>query len=372
LEKRCLSFLHYQLRRYIEKENPAMKKTYDVNIHEFVPLISPSQLKSELPISQGAAETVIAGRQTIQEIILKKDPRLVVVTGPCSIHDPQAALEYARRLRRLQTKVESTLFLIMRVYFEKPRTTVGWKGLINDPRLDGSCDMSEGLKLARGLLLEITEMGMPTGTEMLDPITPQYIAGLVCWAAIGARTTESQTHREMASGLSMPVGFKNNTDGDLDTALNAMIAAASPQNFLGIDAEGKTSIVKTTGNPYAHLVLRGGARPNYDSVSIRDALSLLEGQRLKQAVVVDCSHANSRKQYAEQSVVWHDVLAQRRGGNSGIIGMMLESNLHEGRQDNTGDLDTLQYGQSITDECICWDTTEELILKAHETLSGSS
>jgi 3-deoxy-7-phosphoheptulonate synthase len=232
--------------------------------------------------------------------------------------------------------------------------------------------MSKGLTLARRLLLEITELGMPTGTEMLDPITPQYIAGLVCWAAIGARTTESQTHREMASGLSMPVGFKNNTDGDLNTALNAMIAAASPQSFLGIDAEGKTSVVKTTGNPYAHLVLRGGVRPNYDSVSIREALSLLDGKRLRPSVVVDCSHANSRKQYSEQAIVWQDVINQRAGGNSGIIGMMLESNLQEGRQNNSGNLDTLQYGQSITDECISWDTTKALILAAHETLSRSS
>ncbi len=348
-----------------------MKKTYDVNIQEFVPLTSPSQLKCDLPISQRSAETVIAGRQTVQDIIQQKDPRLAIITGPCSIHDTQAALEYARRLIELQSKVEKTLFLIMRVYFEKPRTTLGWKGLINDPHLDGSCDMTEGLTLARRLLLEITALGLPTGTEMLDPITPQYIAGLVCWAAIGARTTESQTHREMASGLSMPVGFKNHTDGDLDTALNAMIAAGSPQSFLGIDAEGKTSIVKTMGNPCTHLVLRGGIRPNYDSVSIREALSLLEGKRLHPAVVVDCSHANSRKQFAEQAIVWQDVINQRVGGNSGIIGLMLESNLKEGRQDNSGDLSTLQYGQSITDECMSWDTTEELILTAHETLSRS-
>jgi 3-deoxy-7-phosphoheptulonate synthase len=372
LEKRDLSPDDTDRIRPVEKENLVMKKTYDVNIHEFIPMISPSQLKKDLPISQSAAETVITGRKTIQDIILKKDPRLAVITGPCSIHDTQAALDYARRLKKLQSKVEKTLFLIMRVYFEKPRTTIGWKGLINDPYLDGSCDMSKGLTLARRLLLEITELGMPTGTEMLDPITPQYIAGLVCWAAIGARTTESQTHREMASGLSMPVGFKNNTDGDLDTALNAMIAAASPQSFLGIDAEGKTSIVKTTGNPYTHLVLRGGVRPNYDSVSIREALSLLDGKRLRQAVVVDCSHANSRKQYAEQAIVWQDVINQRAGGNSGIIGMMLESYLQEGRQDNGGDPDTLQYGQSITDECISWDTTEALIMAAHETLSRSS
>ncbi len=348
-----------------------MKKTYDVNIQDFVQLISPAQLKSDLPISHRAAETVITGRQTIENIIQHKDPRVAIITGPCSIHDTDAAMDYAQRLQTLQSRVERTLYLIMRVYFEKPRTTVGWKGLINDPHLDGSCDMSEGLTRARKLLLDITELGLPTGTEMLDPITPQYIAGLVCWAAIGARTTESQTHREMASGLSMPVGFKNNTDGDLDTALNAMIAAGSPQSFLGIDAEGKTSIVKTTGNPYAHLVLRGGIRPNYDSVSIREALTMLDGKQLQQAVVVDCSHANSRKQYAEQAIVWNDVINQRAGGNSGIIGLMLESNLSEGRQNNSGDLGTLQYGQSITDECISWETTEALILSAHETLSRS-
>jgi 3-deoxy-7-phosphoheptulonate synthase len=349
-----------------------MEQTYDVHIKEFVPLVSPSRLKSEIPISQRAADTVIAGRTAIQQILYQKDPRLMVITGPCSIHDPGAALDYARRLGQLQAKVERTLFLIMRVYFEKPRTTVGWKGLINDPRLDGSCDMTEGFTIARRLLLDIAELGVPTGTEMLDPITPQYIAGLVCWAAIGARTTESQTHREMASGLSMPVGFKNNTDGDLNTALNAMIAAGSPQNFLGIDAEGKTSIVKTTGNPYAHLVLRGGARPNYDSVSIRDALSLLKSKHLPPAVVVDCSHANSRKQYAEQEVVWQDVINQRMGGNTGIIGLMLESNLVEGRQDNCGSLEGLQYGQSITDECISWETTEQLILSAHDRLSDTT
>lgn len=347
-----------------------MEKTYDVHIKEFVPLLSPSRLKADIPISQRAADAVVDGRKVIQQILRQKDPRLMVITGPCSIHDPSAALDYAHRLRQLQAKVAKTMFLVMRVYFEKPRTTVGWKGLINDPRLDGSCDMTEGFTLARRLLLEIAELGLPTGTEMLDPITPQYIAGLVCWSAIGARTTESQTHREMASGLSMPVGFKNNTDGDLNTALNAMIAAGSPQTFLGIDAEGKTSVVRTTGNPYAHLVLRGGARPNYDSVSIRDALSLLQGKHLTPIVVVDCSHANSRKQYAEQEIVWQDVISQRTGGNTGIIGLMLESNLMEGRQDNCGSPDGLRYGQSITDECISWETTEQLILSAHDRLSG--
>jgi 3-deoxy-7-phosphoheptulonate synthase len=343
-------------------------KTYDVNVKEFVPLISPHALKDDMPITAEAARTVLSGRRVIQDIIGKKDRRLLVIAGPCSIHDEAAALEYAGRLNRLKEKVNETIYLVMRVYFEKPRTNVGWKGLINDPGLDGSCDMMQGLLKARAMLLKITEMGLTTATEMLDPITPQYIAGLVSWAAIGARTTESQTHREMASGLSMPVGFKNCTDGGLDTALNAMIAAGSPQSFLGIDPEGKACIVKTTGNPFTHIVLRGGRRPNYDSVSIREALRLLRDKNLPEAVIVDCSHANSRKRYEEQTVVWQDVINQRVGGTDAIIGLMLESNLREGRQDYNGRLDTLQYGVSITDACMDWETTEELILSAHDQL----
>ena len=256
----------------------------------------------------------------------------------------------------------------MRVYFEKPRTTVGWKGLINDPRLDGSCDLNEGLRRARRLLLDIVEMGLPTATEMLDPIMPQYIAGLVSWAAIGARTTESQTHREMASGLSMPVGFKNCTDGGLDHAVNAMVAAGSSQHFLGIDPQGRTSVVSTTGNPCTHIVLRGGSRPNYDSVSIREALQKLGEKGLAGTVMVDCSHANSNKRYAEQAIVWNDVLTQRINGNDAIIGMMLESNLEEGRQDIGADPQTLRYGVSVTDACISWKVTEQLILEAHRQL----
>jgi 3-deoxy-7-phosphoheptulonate synthase len=343
-------------------------KTYDVNVKEFIPLISPHALKDDMPITPEAARNVISGRRAIQDIIGKKDRRLLVIAGPCSIHDEAAALEYADRLNRLKEKVNETIYLVMRVYFEKPRTNVGWKGLINDPALDGSCDMMQGLLKAREMLLKITEMGLTTATEMLDPITPQYIAGLVSWAAIGARTTESQTHREMASGLSMPVGFKNCTDGGLDTALNAMIAAGSPQSFLGIDPEGKACIVKTTGNPFTHIVLRGGRRPNYDSVSIREALRLLRDNHLPEAVIVDCSHANSRKRYEEQTVVWQDVINQRAGGTDAIIGLMLESNLRQGRQDYEGRLDTLQYGVSITDACIDWETTEELILSAHAQL----
>jgi 3-deoxy-7-phosphoheptulonate synthase len=343
-------------------------KTYDVNVKEFIPLVSPKTLQKELPITEKAAQTVISGRQTIQNIISKTDRRLLVIAGPCSIHDEKAALQYAERLNGLKDQVENTIYLVMRVYFEKPRTNIGWKGLINDPGLDGSCDMMQGLREARRLLVEITEMGIPTATEMLDPITPQYIAGLISWSAIGARTTESQTHREMASGLSMPVGFKNCTDGGLDTALNAMIAAGSPQNFLGIDPSGQTSIVKTTGNPFTHIVLRGGRRPNYDSASIRKATQLLHARGLPETIIVDCSHANSNKKYKDQKIVWQDVIRQRVNGNDDIIGLMLESNLKEGRQDFTADLSALKFGVSITDACISWETTEQLVLAAHDQL----
>jgi 3-deoxy-7-phosphoheptulonate synthase len=344
-------------------------KTYDIRIKEFTPLISPDDLKAELPISPASTETVLNGRKIIQDITTRKDPRLMVITGPCSIHDAQAAIEYGRRLVELQQRVKDTIFLVMRVYFEKPRTTVGWKGLINDPHLDGSYDMISGLRKARRLLGDITSLGLPTATELLDPFIPQYIAGLVCWAAIGARTTESQTHREMASGLSMPVGFKNGTDGNLSVAVNAMIAASAPQHFLGIDHNGKASVVSTTGNPFTHLVLRGGRRPNYDSCSIREVVEMLREKKLPEVAVVDCSHANSRKHHKEQAVVWEDVVNQRAAGADVIVGLMLESNLNEGQQKNTGDLQTMAYGVSITDACISWEMTENLILQAHEKLS---
>ncbi len=345
-------------------------KTYDVRIKDFTPLISPEAFKDEQPIATASAETVVQGRHTIQEIITQNDKRLMVITGPCSIHDEAAAMEYAQRLRDLQQRVKDTLYLVMRVYFEKPRTTVGWKGLINDPNLDGTYDIVNGLRKARRLLGRITELGLPTATELLDPFIPQYIAGLVCWAAIGARTTESQTHREMASGLSMPVGFKNGTDGNLKVALNAMIAARSPQHFLGIDQYGQASIVDTLGNTFAHLVLRGGKRPNYDSVSIREVLDMLAEKELTAGIVVDCSHSNSRKKHKEQAVVWKDVISQRAAGNAAIVGMMLESNLNEGQQKNSGDLNTMKYGVSITDACISWEMTEELILSANDQLKG--
>jgi len=346
-----------------------LKQTYDVRVEEFVSLVTPADLTRELPMTREAAQTVLAGRETIENILSKKDKRVLVIVGPCSIHDVDAALEYARRLNELRREVAATLYLVMRVYFEKPRTTVGWKGLINDPRLDGSCDMETGLRMARKLLLQVTEMGLPTATEMLEPITPQYIAGLVCWTAIGARTTESQTHREMASGLSMPVGFKNGTDGDLTMAVNAMVVAGSPQSFLGMDHRGRISIVKTRGNSWTHLVVRGGSRPNYDSVSIGEALKLLREKNLIEAIMVDCSHDNSKKDYKNQGIVWQDVINQRIYGNNALIGLMLESNLNEGNQKNTGDLSTMKYGVSITDSCISWEATEQLISSAHKQLS---
>ncbi len=345
-------------------------QTHDINIHCYAPLISPAELENEMPVTSESAYTVVEGRRVIQDIIGQRDRRLMVITGPCSIHDEAAALEYARRLRQLQEKVRNSLVLIMRVYFEKPRTTLGWKGLINDPFLDGSCDMMSGLRKARRLMCRITAMGVPTATELLDPVTPQYLTDLVCWAAVGARTTESQTHREMASGLSMPVGFKNGTDGGLATAINAIIAARSPQSFLGIDRHGRSCIVRTTGNHCAHLVLRGGSRPNYDSVSIRDALEQLNQKKLPATVVVDCSHDNCRKRFQEQSMVWRDVVKQRIGGNDRIVGLMLESNLHEGTQENLGDLARMRFGVSITDACISWENTVSMIAAAHEQLTA--
>ena len=346
-----------------------MQKTYDIHVEKFDHLISPGQLKERVPLSDAAQHTVLSGRRAIADILDGKDSRLLVITGPCSIHDEQAALDYAARINELNEKVNDRMLLVMRTYFEKPRTTVGWKGLINDPFLDGTCDIGAGLTKARRLLVKITEMGVATATEMLDSIVPQYIDGLICWAAIGARTTESQTHREMASGLSMPVGFKNCTDGGLSTAINAMIAAGSPQSFLGIDPDGQACVVKTTGNPHAHIVLRGGSRPNYDTVSINEAIGLLAAKKLPQAILVDCSHDNSRKNHLLQASVWQDVINQRIDGNQAIIGVMLESNLKGGSQKNTGDPQTMEYGVSITDACIDWETTENLVLSAYDRLA---
>ncbi len=342
--------------------------THDINIKSFEPLIDPEVLKRELPLTPASEKTVLQGRRRIEDIIAHNDHRLLMIVGPCSIHDEKAALEYARKLTALQKKVNDTMLLVMRVYFEKPRTTIGWKGLINDPHMNGSCDMNEGLRRARRILLKITEMGMPTATEVLDPITPQYLAGLVCWSAIGARTTESQIHREMASGLSMPVGFKNCTDGSLDKAIHAMVASQTPQSFIGVDPHGKTCIVSTKGNPWTHIVLRGGQRPNYDSVSIEEACQKLRTARLRESIVVDCSHGNSRKQFREQERVLKNIISQRLEETPALVGAMLESNLEEGNQPNTVDIDRLTYGVSVTDACISWESTEKLLLCAHNRM----
>ena len=345
-----------------------MKSTDDLRIKGYQPLTSPAILKKEIPVNTRAEETVISGRVSIEAILRKEDRRLLVVVGPCSIHDEDAALEYAARLNSLRKQVAETLFVVMRVYFEKPRTSIGWKGMINDPFLDGTCDMTAGLRKARRLLGRITEMGLPTATEMLDSITAQYVADLVSWSAIGARTTESQSHREMASGLSMPVGFKNSTDGNLSAAINALVAARAPQSFLGIDQDGKTCVVKTSGNPWVHIVLRGGKRPNYDPISLEEARLKLIEKNLPEAIMVDCSHANSLKKFQGQAVVWKNVIRQYLADNEALIGLMLESNLYEGSQPFSGDATALRYGVSITDECISWETTEQLLLWAHEKI----
>ena len=349
-----------------------MEKITDIYVESYIPVVSPDTLIRELPLSSSAMETVSHSRKIIRDILDKKDDRLIIITGPCSIHDKDAALEYAAKLKTLSKKVSSRFFPVMRVYFEKPRTSIGWKGLINDPCLDGSCDIESGLRAARQLLLEITELGVPTATEMLDTISPQYFADLISWSAIGARTTESQTHREMVSGLSMPVGLKNGTDGDLMIAVNGMKAAAYPQKFIGIDSMGRTSIIQTKGNPYTHVVLRGGNRPNYDSVSVNSTISLLKKNNLRDSIIIDCSHGNSSKDYSIQPRVWQDVINQRVDGNKAITGIMLESNIHEGNQPVGDNPEGLKYGVSITDACISWEMTEDLILSTFKYLEQNS
>ncbi|WP_010582947.1 3-deoxy-7-phosphoheptulonate synthase [Schlesneria paludicola] len=345
----------------------------DVHVRETVPLVSPKYLKQEETISDLAVRTVINSRESIKRILTGKESRLIIVVGPCSIHDPVAALEYARKLKDLAARVEDKLLVVMRVYFEKPRTTVGWKGLINDPHLNDTFDIATGLRIGRRILLEIANMGLPAATELLEPITPQYIADLIALTAIGARTTESPTHRQMASGLSMPVGFKNGTDGSLQVAIDAMLAARSQHSFLGIDSEGQTCIVNTNGNPWGFLILRGGrSGPNYSPESLADSLTRLNNAKLPPRLMVDCSHANSNKDYRLQHTCWDDCIAQRLAGNTNIVGLMLESNLNPGNQSLTADLKQLQYGVSITDGCIGWEETEQLILSAHEKLSAAA
>jgi 3-deoxy-7-phosphoheptulonate synthase len=347
-----------------------MFQTQDLHVQEIVRLLTPRELKAQTPTPDAVNAMVAHSRERIIRILRREDPRLLVVIGPCSIHDEKGALEYATRLNALREELADRLEIVMRVYFEKPRTTVGWKGLINDPHLDGSQDIETGLKIARRLLLDITGLGLPAATEFLDPIVPQYIADLIAWVAIGARTTESQTHREMASGLSMPVGLKNSTDGSLQVAIDAMGAARHPHSFLGIDQDGVTSIVRTVGNPHAHVVLRGGrAQTNYDARSIRAAEEKLKSEGLPPVLMVDCSHANSGKQHARQGDVWRSVIEQRIAGTASLIGLMVESNLNEGNQPIPKNPADLRYGVSITDPCIGWETTERMLRWGHEALA---
>ncbi|WP_136248511.1 3-deoxy-7-phosphoheptulonate synthase [Halomonas borealis] len=333
-------------------------------------LLPPADLKREIPLSEDAERTVIEGRQVIQNILDGNDPRLLMVVGPCSIHDVDAALDYARRLRRFADEVKDSLYIVMRVYFEKPRTTVGWKGLINDPHLNGSFEIEEGLHIARRLLVELAEMGLPLATEALDPISPQYLQDCISWSAVGARTTESQTHREMASGLSGPVGFKNGTDGSLDVAVNALQSVAHPHNFLGIDQAGKVAIIRTRGNGYGHVVLRGGnGKPNYDSVSVALAEQELHKAGVTPNIMIDCSHANSNKDASLQPLVLENVTNQILEGNRSIIGLMVESNIGWGNQKMPSDPSQLAYGVSITDACIDWDATEQALTAMNDKLA---
>lgn len=344
-----------------------VKAISDVRVSGFKPLRGPRLLKKDLPLPEKIAKAVMTGREQIRQAIAGTDKRFMVIVGPCSIHDTKSAFEYADRLQKLQKKVEDRLLIVMRVYFEKPRTTVGWKGLINDPHLDESYDVEFGLRKAREVLIEINRLGLFCATEFLDPIVPQYTADLVAWAAIGARTTESQTHREMASGLSMPVGFKNATDGGLQVAVDAMASARHGHAFLGIDQEGQTAIVRTTGNPDVHVVLRGGSKPNYSPADIAYAKVLCGGKGGERRLMVDCSHGNSSKDFRRQPAVMLDVVKQYISGETALLGAMLESHLVEGNQKLTKNL---TYGQSVTDGCISWQTTEELLLQCHQLLSS--
>jgi 3-deoxy-7-phosphoheptulonate synthase len=344
-------------------------QTDNLNIASNEALLTPEHLKSELPLEGITLDSVQKARETIFSILDRKDSRLMVVVGPCSIHDTDAAIDYAKKLKELADKVSDTLYIVMRVYFEKPRTAIGWKGLINDPYLDDSFKIEDGLRKGRKLLLDIADLGLPTSSEALDPISPQYLQDIIVWSAIGARTTESQTHREMSSGLSSSVGFKNGTDGGLMVAVNAMQSVSSPHRFLGINGEGQVSVVTTKGNPYAHVVLRGGsAGPNYDSVHVALCEKALEKGGVSQNIMIDCSHANSSKDHNVQPLVLKDITRQVLEGNKSIIGAMLESNIFGGNQSIPKDLSELKYGVSVTDACMDWGTTEQALLEMADKL----
>lgn len=342
---------------------------HNINVVAKTDMPTPEEVKQALPLDAATERSVIASRQVLQDILDGRDPRLFAVVGPCSIHDIEAAHDYAGRLKDLADEVADAIVILMRVYFEKPRTTVGWKGLINDPDMDDSFHVEKGIRQARELLLYLSQLGLPTATEALDPIMPQYLGDLVTWTAIGARTTESQTHREMASGLSTPVGFKNGTDGSLDVAINALKSAVQPHHFMGINQQGRTAVFQTRGNPYGHVVLRGGGdRPNYDSVSIALCEQELDKAGLPHRIIVDCSHANSNKDHNLQPLVARDCVEQVVNGNRSILGLMLESNINAGNQKLGADPTQLEYGVSVTDACIDWDTTEKTLRRAREHL----
>lgn len=346
-----------------------MQQTENLNVLAVEVMPSPDEVKARLPLTEKAVGTVLGGRRAVEAILDGRDRRLFLVVGPCSIHDPVAGLDYARRLQALAEEVSDTFLMVMRVYFEKPRTSLGWKGFINDPRMDDSFRIDEGMERARRFLLDVAELGLPAGTEALDPISPQYYGDLITWTAIGARTAESQTHREMSSGLSTPVGFKNSTEGDVQAAVNAIVSAAQPHAFLGISDHGRSAIIRTRGNRYGHLVLRGGGgRPNFDTVSIWMAEEALQKAKLPRSIVVDCSHANSWKKPELQPLVLRDVAHQIREGNRSVVGLMIESFLEAGNQPMPQDPSQLRYGCSVTDACVSWDTTVEMVREAREIL----
>ncbi len=347
-----------------------MKKTDNLYVEEILPLRTPRYLRSILPLTDELSEHIAASRQVIMNVLDGKDKRFLMIIGPCSIHDVDAAMEYAKRLKKLSEQYKETIYFVMRAYIEKPRSTIGWKGLINDPSMDGTHDIDNGLYLARKVLIDINSLGLATCTEMLDPVGQQFTSDIISWAAIGARTVESQTHREMVSGSSMPVGFKNSTDGSIDIAISAMKSAAHPHSFIGINEDGIASIVRTKGNPYTHIVLRGGEdRPNFDRVSVEQVISLLENENLRSKIIIDCSHGNSFKDHTKQPLVLKDVLRQQLDGDTNIVGIMIESNLREGNQKIPENLNDLEYGISVTDKCVGWETTVEMVEMTNDYLT---
>jgi 3-deoxy-7-phosphoheptulonate synthase len=361
--------LLFQSKQILTSTTMTQANLENINVTSFDNMPTPEELHTLLPLTELAGDVVEQSRNTLRKILDRQDPRLFVVVGPCSIHDPVAGLDYARRLIALQEEVKDTMLLVMRVYFEKPRTTTGWKGFINDPYMDDSFQVNQGMEKARQFLLDVCELGLPTATEALDPISPQYLGDLIAWTAIGARTTESQTHREMSSGLSTPVGFKNGTDGDISIAINAILSASHPHSFLGLNGQGRVSIVRTRGNQYGHVVLRGGdGRPNYDTVSVAMAQQALVKAKLAPNIVIDCSHANSYKKPELQTLVMADVINQIANGNKSIVGVMIESNIAEGNQKIPSDLSELKYGCSVTDACVDWATTEVMLRDADKRL----